>query len=199
MALPARAASFKHIETMQVISKQPTARVANEVDGRLAIRQRFKLAAEFLGPVRKLIHRGFATKQKGKTAFGRAMTHVMLRAVEGDYPDQTVNPARARLSKGVLYNPLQISIMRTGQTVQVDYSTGGPNGFNQAWDDRVLVCAYHPELRVAGINDEQALREDGSLTLQLPSLLQNKLVHFYLMVHSRDGKRWSNSKYLGEF
>lgn len=172
----------------------------NEVDGRLAIRQRFKLASEFLTPVRKLIQRGFSTQKKGKTPFGRAMSYVLLRAMAGDYPDQYIDPAAVRLSEGVLRNPIRSEVTRQGRRVTVEVESLGdvPEGLNEAWDDRLILCAYNPEVRVAGINEEKRLREEGSVSLELPPLLGDKPVHLYLMVHDRAERRWSNSKYLGE-
>ncbi|WP_188506369.1 DUF6266 family protein [Parapedobacter pyrenivorans] len=185
---------------MNVISNSK-GKKSNEVDGRLAIQQRFKVASEFLTPVRKLIHRGFATRMKGKTPFGRAMSYVLLRAVAGNYPDQYVDPAMVRLSEGVLRNPIRTAVTRQGRTITVEaVSLGGnPVGVNEAWDDQLILCAYHPELRVAGINDEKRLREDGSVTLELPPLLQDRPVHLYLMAHDRHERKWSNSCYLGAF
>lgn len=185
---------------MNVISNSERKK-SNEVDGRLIIQQRFKLASEFLAPVRKLIQRGFATQKKGKTPFGRAMSYVLLRAVGGNYPDQYVDPAAVRLSEGVLLNPIRTEVTRQGRMVTVDVESLGdnPEGGSEAWDDRLILCAYHPDLRVAGINEEKRLREDGSVALELPPLLEDKPVHLYLMVHDRKERKWSNSKYLGEF
>jgi len=185
---------------MNIISNIERKR-SSEVDGRLAVRQRFKLASEFLMPVRRLIYRGFATRRKGKTAFGRAMSYVLLRAVAGDYPNQYIDPAAVRLSEGVLLNPARGEVTRRGRSITVEVVSigNGLEGVNQAWDDRLVLCAYHPALRVAGINEEPRTREDGVVSLQLPPLLEDKPVHLYLMVHDRAERRWSNSKYLGEF
>lgn len=176
-------------------------KLARSVDGRLAVRQRFKLAAEFLRPLSGIVAQGFATQQKGKTAHGRAMSYLLLRAVDGTYPNQYVNPAQVRLSEGVLQNPAEIEVTRQGALIQVEATSemGDITGLNQAWDDRLVLCAYHPELRVAGINDEDGLREEGVVTLQLPPLLADKPVHLYLMAHDRDRRRWSNSQYLGRY
>ncbi|MFC3197618.1 DUF6266 family protein [Parapedobacter deserti] len=186
---------------MNIISNRPDRKLSSEVDGRLAVRQRFKLASEFLMPVRRLIHRGFATKRKGKTAFGRAMSYVLLRAVEGDYPNQYVDPAKVRLSEGVLLNPALVEVTRQGRLINVEVASIGADleGMNESWDDQLILCAYHPEQRVAGINEEPRRRDDGVVSLQLPPLLADKPVHLYLMVHDRAERRWSNSCYLGEF
>lgn len=185
---------------MNVISNSERKK-SNEIDGRLAIQQRFKLAIEFLTPVRRLIHRGFATRMKGKTPFGRAMSYVLLRAVGGNYPDQYVDPTAVRLSEGVLRNPIRTEVTRQGRRITVEAESAGddPERLNEAWDDRLILCAYNPELRVAGINEEKRLREDGNVSLELPPLLEDKPVHLYLMVHDRKERKWSNSQYLGAF
>src|SRR5690606_39638785 len=114
---------------------------SNEVDGRLIIQQRFKLASEFLAPVRKLIQRGFATQKKGKTPFGRAMSYVLLRAMAGDYPDQYIDPAAVRLSEGVLRNPIRTEVMRQGRrvTVEVESLGDGTEDLNAAWAARLIL------------------------------------------------------------
>jgi len=176
-------------------------KLAGSIDGRLAVRQRFKLAGEFLRPLSAIVAQGFATQQKGKTAHGRAMSYLLLRAVEGAYPNQYVNPAQVRLSEGVLQNPVEIEVSRQGALIRVEVTSqmGDITGLNLAWDDCLVLCAYHPGLRVAGINDEECLREEGIVALQLPPLLADKPVHLYLMTHDRDRRKWSNSRYLGEF
>ncbi len=183
---------------MQLLANTVDRKKNSEVDGRLPIRQRFQLASAFLKPLAKLIVRGFATQRKRKTAHGRAMSHLLLRAIQGEYPNQYVNPALAMLSEGVLQNPAHAEVTRQGSMITVE-AQSADNAVNQAWDDRLVLCAYHPALRVAGINEQEWLREAGSVALQLPPLLENQPVHLYLMVHDRDGKRWSNSRYLGEF
>src|SRR5690606_14842376 len=114
---------------------------------------------------------------------------------------QYVDPSLVRSSEGGLQNPVGIEVMRQGSLVRVEATSqmDGMHGLNLAWDDRLVLCAYHPGLCVAGINDEERLREEGFVALQLPPLLADKTVHLYLMVHDRDGRQWSNSRYLGEF
>lgn len=184
---------------MNVISDKST-KQSSEIDGRLTVRQRFKLASEFLTPVRRLIDRGFATKRKGKTAFGRAMSYLLLRAVAGEYPNQYVCPEAVRLSEGVLMNPIKVEVVRQGQWITLETTSWSDDAdlYNQSWDDQLVVCAYHPGERVAGINETPCTREERTVSLQLPPLLADKPVHLYLMVHDRAERRWSNSKYLGE-
>lgn len=165
------------------------------MDGRLAVRQRFKLATEFLGPVRNLVQRGFASRKKGNRAFCRAMSHVMLRAVVGDYPDQRIDPAKVLLSAGNLQNVVIRNIAREGASIHISYHD--KVGMSGAWDDEVILCAYHPVSRVAGINTDKRLRLDKEMTLVLPAALTDEPVHLYIMAHDRYQRKWAASTYLG--
>ena len=64
---------------MEWISKIKVPKKQPDVDGRLVVRARFKIARQFLTPLTMLINLGFATKRRGKTAMGRAMSYMLLR------------------------------------------------------------------------------------------------------------------------
>lgn len=182
---------------MEWISKITLPNKEKSVDGRLAVRQRFKLASQYLAPLRKLIAQGFATKRKGKTPLGRAMSHLVLRAIEGEYPDQYVNPVMVRLSEGNTLNPRNIEVVRTGKLIEVTFESKSSDPYC-FWDDGILICAYHPTMRIAGINEEPSIREDGIARIDLPPQLAEQPVHLYLLTHTRDKKSFSRSVYLGE-
>lgn len=172
-------------------------RTAQETDGRLAIRERFKLAMKFLGPLRGLIQRSYATRQKGKSAFGRAMSQVLQSAVEGEYPHQRINPAQVKLSEGPLCLPVVLDVTRSGRDIRVFFTSSA--NVNYAWDDEVLLCAYAPDRRIAAISSKPGQRADGAVGVTLPSGLEDHPVHVYLMAHERNGRKWTRSGYLGEF
>jgi len=186
---------------MKVISATSGRRFSSEIDGRLVLRQRFRLAMAYLNPLRTLINQGFATRKKGKTAFGRAMSYALRAAVQGEYPNQYIEPAAVRLSEGVLSRPDRWTVTRQGRTIEVVAVSDPPtaNDNNRSWDDRLVLCAYHPIKQIAGINATPSTREEGRISLELPSALADQRVHLYLMAHDRAGRKWSNSCYLGEY
>src|SRR5690606_22497015 len=93
--------------------------------------------------------------------------------------------AAARLSEGVLHNPYKVEVTRQGRLVAVatESRMGRLAQINESWDDELVVCAYHPELRVAGVNEVPCIRQEGVVSIQLPPLLADKPVHLYLLVH----------------
>lgn len=184
---------------MEWISKVAVPGTGSGEDGRLAVRQRFKLAHAFLAPLSKLIQWGFATKKKGKTPMGIAMSNVLGGAIEGVYPNQYVNPAKVLLSNGILANPRDPQLHREGEWIVVDYDQRSERLLNGYWDDEVLICAYNVNLRMAGINEQKSIRNDGKVRLKLPAQLKDEPVHLYMITHCRNRKSFSRSLYLGQF
>ena len=183
---------------MKQISRIALPKSANQLDGRLVVRERFRLASQFLMPLHKLIQMGFATKMRGKTAMGMAMSYLIRYGIAGTYPNLTVNPAMALLSQGTLANPLGIQAFREGRQLQAIWMVERTL-FSGYLDDGVILCAYHPESGVAGINELPSARQDGEAVLTLPTELADRPVHLYFLVHSRDKKQFSKSLYLGLF
>ena len=165
----------------------------------LASRMRFKLARLFLAPLNLLLQKGFSGGRNGKTPLGRAMSHLLLNAVEGDYPDILVNPAKAKLSDGLLPTVTMRKVIREGAAVMLSWEKGHNPDLGASWDDVLIFCAYDIAGASAAINEEGVIRQDGRLTMELPSGLHGRPVHLYLVVHDRDGVSYSSSVYLGLF
>lgn len=159
------------------------------------VRLRFKLAQTFINPLNSLIQMGFRKKKKGSTALGNAMSYALHNAIEGEYPDIVVNPAEVRISEGSLASLFVVKIERNLDRISLIWEC--LQSLNAKRDDHVILCAYNDELAIAGINSEKVMRKDEELDLKLPSGMSDKPVHLYLMLHDRDKKSFSRSKYLG--
>ncbi|MEN5055888.1 DUF6266 family protein [Sphingobacterium kitahiroshimense] len=183
---------------MLVISnKKETKTEPNKVK---SIQLRFKVVRYFLNPLNMLIQIGFATRKKGKTALGRAMSHHLCNALTGEYPDITIDPAKAKISEGSLDLVMLEQVERAGDFITVKWHL--PNRFfpdQSNWDDEVVLCVYDIEAGNAAINEHQVIRKDAHMTLTLPSVLCGKQVHLYLMLHDRDKRKVSRSEYLGKY
>ena len=164
-----------------------------------AVQQRFKLARRFLNPLYNLIIKGYAgTKCKAQAAFGRAMSHTLTNVVKGDFPNFRVEPSLAKLSNGMLLPLVIETVSRDANRVAIAWKAADSNirDYSQ-WDDQVILCAYDVEGVQAAINEQQVLRSDIRMVIDLPSILHDRPVHLYLLVHDRDQKMYSRSQYLG--
>lgn len=184
---------------MEWISKIKVPKKQSDVDGRLVVRTRFKIARQFLAPLTTLINLGFATKRRGKTAMGRAMSYMLLRCIDGEYPNLYVNAALVRLSEGPVPNPFGITAEREGNSITVQWEYDDRDSNEGYADDGVIVCAYNLQSGIAGINEKLTIRSDKQLIIKLPSELYKQTVHLYLLTHTRDKVSFSKSVYLGEF
>ncbi|WP_240199561.1 DUF6266 family protein [Sphingobacterium siyangense] len=168
---------------------------------RQAAQDRFRLARRFLNPLYPLILKGFShSKCTVQVAFGRAMSHTLTNVIQGEYPDFEIVPALAKISNGML-SPLAVnSCVRTSNTIQLSWDVTESNikDYSQ-WDDQVILCAYDVIGGQAAINEQQVLRKDLQMTIELPSILHDKAVHLYLFLHDRDENLYSRSQYLGLF
>ena len=183
---------------MEWISKLRLPKDDGLVDGRLAVQQRFKIAMQFLAPLSGLIKR-CRIANKRKTPMGQAMSQVLHGAIEGEYPEQYVNPAKVLLCKGTLSLPFKLTATRMGEFVLLEYQDNFSRLICGNADDEIVICVYNPDLRIAGMNDEPATRMDGKVSIRLPVQLRDTPVHVYCLVHSRDWKQFSRSVYLGEY
>lgn len=100
-----------------------------------------------------------------------------------------------------MLSPLAVnSCVRTSNTVQLSWDVTESNikDYSQ-WDDPVVLCAYDVIGGQAAINEQQVLRRDVQMTIELPSILHDRPVHLYLFLHDRDENLYSRSQYLGLF
>lgn len=166
------------------------------LDPRVVSRMRFGHAAKFLAPLAPLIKIGLATRRKGKTAMGRAMSHVLSVAMNKEFPNLEIEPANVRLSEGSLPNPTHIGIEREGNLIKVSWEKTAL-GREVYADDEVIICAYDIPGKVAFRNTEPAERKDGCSNIELSDDKTDVSVHLYLMCHNRDKTKFSRSIYLG--
>lgn len=158
---------------------------------------RMTLAVRYLSPLRKIVAMGYGKHNK-KSAFNMAVADAMRYAVKGEYPSLEIDPALVRLTKGGLYNPRDINLVRAADKLQLTFDARFDR-FYLFRDDEIVLCAYNPALGIAGVNEEKCVRIAGKMELQLPVQLAEAPVQVYLFTRDRDGKRFSNSRYLGVF
>ena len=185
---------------MKILAKQSEKR-AYVANGTEIMRMKFAKARKFLNPLNYIIQMGFAPQRlrKGKTAIGRAMSAILQSAMVGEYPHIEVDPARVKISAGVTAILPVCGVERIGATIRLRWITLGAPLRGAERDDRIILCAYAVQEELAAINEEEVLRAEGDLQMQLPEDMEHMPVNLYLCVHDRDKINFSNSQYLGVF
>src|SRR5690606_10197889 len=107
-------------------------------------RSRLATVMRFLKPLKEIIYMGFAQAHPSRsktTAMNAAASHMLNYAVEGEFPDITINPAAVRLSRGSLAPLPDIAYEQVGSSVAITWSPLMPR-FSGHSDDTVMAICY---------------------------------------------------------
>lgn len=159
---------------------------------------RLATVMRFLKPLKEIIYMGFAQAHPSRsktTAMNAAASHMLNYAVEGAFPDITINPAAVRLSRGTLAPLPDIAYEQVGSTVTITWSPLLPR-FSGHRDDIVMAVCYN--LQERSVSVVEALRCEGLATLDLFELPRHSSSLMYMCVCDRDRKQFSSSQFLGE-
>jgi len=160
-------------------------------------RTKLGMAMAFLKPLKEIIYVGFASAHPSRSktaAMNAAASHLLNYAMEGEFPDISINPAAVRLSRGTLMPLPDVSLEQTGSEITVMWSPM-LSPFSGHADDRVMVICYN--LEEESVEVGEAVRQDGLLTLDLSELPVGSTSIVYVCVADRNGKQFSNSQFIG--
>jgi len=161
-------------------------------------RSRLGAVMRFLKPLKEVIYMGFAHAHPSRsrtTAMNAAASHMLNYAVEGSYPDITINPAAVRLSRGTLAGLPNAAYVQVGTAVTVTWDPLLPR-FSGNADDRVMAVCYN--LQERSVMVVEALRSDAMATIDLFEMPPNTTSLMYVLVADRDKNQFSNSQFLGK-
>lgn len=138
--------------------------------------------------------KGYGTKTGG---FKAAVSYALLHAVDGEYPNQYVNPEKVSVSGGELDFPVTCGMfldadLKLGFTWDAGTATG-VNPYDQA-----MLLAYCTENKWVVSKVTGAFRMDGADFLQLFPEKEVQEYHVYLGFVAQDRSRQANSRYLGK-
>ena len=146
----------------------------------LAQRMRFRLILEFLSPFSNFLRIGFGAYATGRTAFNAAMAYNLRHAISGSYPDLTVDPAKVRISQGLLPAGDEVNLSVSNNTLHFTWQNSGKGNSG----DKVITVTACRELRSVSWLFNQAARKDGSAVMPMPSCIENKAIDGYLCFYN---------------
>lgn len=185
---------FYEVNGQQLVRTQPSHYRDAKSELQLMHRQRFTLVQQFLKCFRPLINSYYNQVAPGKTAYGEALSWHLHHALTGNYPNVTIDPAHAQITRGSL-PPLVVTSMRREN-----------NALQLAWIDEKLPPGRAQDLlqiiglpmgsRLAVVLDEVATRGQQTATYAIHwPVGQTDAWAFYVDVKTGNV---SNSVYLGQ-
>lgn len=88
---------------------KPSRYTDRKSEAQLAQRAKMQTVSGFMAPFKELIRKTWATEAVGRAPYHAAKSQIMRNAVQGNYPDFSINKETALLSKGVLPVPKNVT------------------------------------------------------------------------------------------
>ena len=159
-------------------------------------RQRFAVAVNFLKTVNTALQIGWKScAQKKQSAFNAAMSYTIEKAIVGNYPNFSIDPAKALISRGSLPSAFETELGSTGNGVLLKWTDNSGVGSASA-SDRVLAAVVNHSRGEAVTVTGGVARETGRQTVVTPLTWTDCDVDCYLGFISQEGEV-SDSVYMG--
>jgi hypothetical protein len=187
-------AMWKGIAYMRILP----ASVANpKTDKQLDQRSRFTIILRFLQPLTQFLRTGFKNYAVKMSAFNSAMSYNILNAIQGTYPNFTIDYPNALVARGKLAPALnQAAASTVAGTVLFTWTDNSDESGASALDQSLLVV-FDPEKNQAVTFSKLGTRADATQEVTVPHSFSGDLVHCYMAFITPDGSTVSNSKYAG--
>ena len=173
----------------------------------LAQRQKMKVVNDFIKTMTPFVATGFELIAQNETftANNAAKSYQMLYALEGEYPDISINYSAAVLTKGTLAPPNNPTATALENGVQFNWDFDAEVE-NELKRDQVMMLVHAPQLEYNPNEKKEksifslsgARRKDGTDTLELPAYFKNTALRIYIAMIADDRKSISDSIYIGE-
>ena len=168
-----------------------------KTDGQLAVRQKFTVVMNFIHSMIQFLRIGFKNYAVNMTEFNAAFSYNRLNAIQGTYPNFTIDYPNALVSRGNLSPALnQTAASTVAGTILFTWADNSDE-LNASPTDPNLLLIYNPEKNQAVYFRDLGERADLTQSVTVPHSFSGDLVHCYIAFETADGFEQSNSKYAG--
>lgn len=186
--------SWKGIAYMRI---RPASVANPQTVGQLDQRSKFAVMIRFLEPLTSSLQVGFRNYAIKMSAFNSAMSYNVKNALQGSYPNYTIDFSNALIAKGKLPRPLnQVAASFDAGTIVFTWDDNSDE-VGAKTDDQTLLVVYNPAKDQAIFTEGSAGRADGTQTVTLPDSFSGDLVQCYMAFKAKAGELISNSGYAG--
>jgi len=160
----------------------------------LAQQARFALAVRILQPIKDLLFT-FRRRPKAPSGFNLAVRQVLADAIQGEYPNFTVDYSKLIITRGIWGTAECAEVLADNGSLYIGWFAGvfRPNSYG---DDAVCILVYEPISNTYLRSSEGVFRSHGMVAISLPETWAGKTIHTYLYCVSHQGA-YSNSVYAG--
>lgn len=164
----------------------------------LATRQKMALIVKFLSPALAFLNVGFELEVQGtdKNPHNAAVSYNAKNAIQGQYPDITLDYSKVLLSKGILEPAIMPAAAFTGTLLELSWQVAADMDWGIK-NDRTMLFIYCPEQDKAVYVLSGSRRSTGKDEIELPLSYVGKELQVYIAFKAANGKSVSNSVWVG--
>lgn len=162
--------------------------------------QAMAVTMRYLKHMVEFVNHGFGAQAIGttKNPFNLATSYNKKHALKGQYPDLSVDYSKVLLSQGVISPPAATTFVKSGTGIEVSWDAYTDMNSCKK-DDMVMIMLFHTGEKGTGVTRGlyAAQRREGKCFIQPGSASMDQPMEGYMFFKSNDGKRVSDSVYLG--
>ena len=185
--------SWRSIDYIRSLPKKSSKEATKD---QVAQRTKFAMAPVYLRPIKDILNIGFGDKNLNKTTGYNAAVKIFLtQAIQGDYPDFSVDFSKIVMSKGSLSVFHSLGFTLTGNDLVLTWQSI-LNRYNAFTDDSLMVIVFN-ETKMMYLIYEDMTRIDLTYTINMGADFSGDVMHIWAFAIKREGEIVSNSQYLG--
>src|SRR5690606_22736648 len=186
--------SWKKIHYIKGLHKKRTKPYSQK---QLDQQAKFGLLMRFLMPITTFVKIGFGQKKADRlTPVNVAFQYNVGRAIQGTYPDYTLDYAKISIASGTLFGVGSVSTLYDAGRFTVTWDPTGSVRLRKNADDLVHIVGYHPGRDEFLATPDVPTRADGTVTVDVPLYMQQGIIHSWIFLTHRSSKIVSRSSYL---
>lgn len=185
--------SWRSIDYLRSLPKKSSKEATTE---QVAQRAKFAMAPVYLRPIKDILNIGFGDKNLNKTTGYNAAVKIFLtQAIQGDYPDFSIDFSKIVMSKGSLSVFHALAANLTGNDLVLTWQSI-LNRYNAFADDNLIVIVLN-ETKMMYLIYEEITRADLTYTINIGTNFSGDVLHAWAFSIKREGDVVGNSQYLG--
>jgi len=162
-----------------------------------ANRMKFRFVNRSLTPLRQVIKRGYLDTQ----AFPKVCSKVLKTAVEGEYPNFTIDFSKLPLADGILQPVEMITTETRKNTSEVIVKweiAPEKQTLQENADDKVSLVFFDEVTRSCFFHENIGSRSDQMVTVLLSEANKDNPLHYWVYLSASNGNINSPSVYIGQ-
>ncbi|WP_316746442.1 DUF6266 family protein [Pedobacter gandavensis] len=158
-----------------------------------------RVITHFLGHFKDYLNNGYELEARGtiRNQHNLAVSYNKKNALQGEYPNISIDYAKIQFSKGTLQNPEGLRMEKVEGGLQISWDPLYQSGMGSQYDDCLQLAVYFPKSRRQKIELNFSKREMGTAFLALAEEELESSMEVYLFLSAANHDTVSDTIYLG--